>query len=523
MRRSARWAAILFPLLLAVSPTSFPARAVEGDLAIDVHWLDAVQSADHATMSVTETFFFNNSGSSEFSGNLSFGVPAGAQVASKACGGAANTIARLAGSSQTHCFPLQDLGGGIRQGTPFNGTPMSYYGQRDVLTLTANSSLGDGADLAFNVTVGAVPDGQAIPPPTAPGLHLATNDTEIGGFSPAAGGVTANLTYLGNFTVSNNRPGAATVNLTANFGGAPWAATILDGALPLASPILLASNASKELSVRVVVPNYLVRVQVDYTVRMASAGDRRWSFPVDYLYPVEDAQYFLFLLESDNSTGSAAQAGSFVLVHGGPTWQAEMDRWWFFFIAEDLPAGARVDIQVFTEGGGDILPLAAGVVAILAAGSLLGFALYRRGRRGKERPKEGGAEGEPVARASETAARPARTAKSGGPASAVEIARYRDALERVERDHEMGRLPRDSYDRLKAKYEESIRGAQARDSVSAEVAELEERKDRVVQAIKSLRAEREAGSVDPEVARELEARYREEAVALMKRLDGLRK
>jgi len=523
VRRSARWSAALLPLLLAVSPTSGPAGALEGDLTVDLHWLDAVQAADHATMSVTETYFFNNSGSSEFSGNVSFRIPEGAEVASKACGGDADTIARLAGASQTYCFPLQDLGGETRQGNPFNGTPMSYYGQRDVLTLRADSSLGDEANLAFNVTVGAAPDGEATPPPAAPGLLLATNGTEIGGFSPAGGGLPSNLTYVGNFTVYNNRTGAATVNLTANLGGAPWAATILDGTLPLASPFVLAANGSRELSVRVVVPNYLVRVQVDYTARMASAGDRRWSFPVDYLYPVEDAQYFLFLLESDNATGDAPQAGSFVLVHGGPTWQREMNRWWFFFIAEDLIAGARVDFRVFTEGGGDVLLLAAGLLAVLGAVALLGFALYRRERRRKAQAKGEGADGGVVARSPDTAAKPARTAGSGRSTSTAEVTRFREALQRVERDHEMGRLPRDSYESLKAKYEESIREVQAIDSESAELAELEERRNRVVRAIKNLRAELAAGSIDPEVARELEARYRDEAVALMKRRDGLRK
>ncbi len=526
MRRSARWSAILVPLLFVVSPASGPARAVEGDLTIDVHWFDAIQAADHVTMNVTETYFFNNTGSSEFSGNLSFRIALGARVASRACGGASNTIARLRGAFQTDCFFLQDLGGGIRQGTPFNGTRMSYYGQRETLTLRANSSLGDGATVALNVTVGAVPDGQAVPPPTAPGLHLAANDTELGGLSPSVGGLPGTLTYSGNFTVTNNRTENATVNVTATVGSVAWTATIMDGTAPLAAPLLLLANASKPLSLRVVVPNYLVQVELNYVVRMASAGDRRWSLPLDYLYPAKTAQYFIFLLESDNATGSAPQAGSFVLVHAGPRWQAEMDRWWFFFIATDLPTGARVDLRVYTEDRGGISPLVAGLLAIVGVAATSGLALYRRGRRAREPTQEAGEAEEEAEKIPETAAKLGKTAPAGGPgtlASAPGVVRDREALRRLEQDHEMGRIPDDSYERLKAKYEENIRDLEAAGAASLEVAELGRKKDRIVQAIKNLRAEREAGSVDPEVARELEARYQAEAITLMKRLEALRK
>jgi len=516
-RRAAGVSAALL-LLLAFSPASGPARAAEGDLSIDVHWFDAVQADDHATMAITETYFFNNSGTSAFSGNLSFPIPIGAQVASRACGGAADRAARLSGAAETHCFPLQDLGGGVRHGNPFNGTPMSFYGQRGVLTLQADSSLGDVAVLVLNVTAGAVPDGQATPPPAGPGLHLTANATELGGLSPAPGVLPIDLIFEGNVTVRNNRTEAAAVNLTASLA-APWAAAILDGTAPLASPLVLPPNATKELVVRVVVPNYLIEVQVDYTARMPSSGDRRWSLSMEYLYPVRDAQFFLFVLESDNATGDAPQAGSFLLVHGAPTWQDAMGRWWFFFIAEDLPEGARVDFAVFGERGDALLPLAVGLLAVLGV-SLLGVVLYRRRRR---RGSADGEEEAPAPESHETAAKTAPVVEPPGSSTAAGIERHREALRRVERDHELGRLPDDSYERLRARYEEGIRGARADAPRSAEIAEVEERRRRVVEAIRNLRAERAAGSVDPEVAQELEASYRAEAVALMRRLDELRK
>lgn len=509
VRRGARWSAIALVLLAAV-PGSGPARAVEGDLSVDVHWFDAVQSADHATVRVTETYFFNNSGSAEFSGNLSFRIPAGAQVASKACGDDADTIARLAGAAGTHCFPLEDLGGGTRQGSPFNGTPMSFYGQRDVLTVRANSSLGDAAVLAFNVTVGAGPAGGAVLPPPTPGLHLGANRTEIGGLTPSVGGVPTNLTYEGNLTVRNNRTVAAAVNLTVDLGGS-WTATILEGNATPSFPIRLAANETRELVVRVTAPNYLLKVQVDYTLRMASAGDRRWSLPVEYLYPVGNAQYFLFLVRTDNATGGASQAGSFVLAHEGPTWQDAMDRWWFFFIAQDLPAGARVDFEVFTMGGADFTLLAAALLAVVAAAALLTYVVRRRRKAGEVEAT--GAE--PTGDVGVTT----KAAKPATPPAGTEAARSREALARVERDHELGRLPDDTYERLRAKYEESAAGTPA----SGELAELEERKERILRAIRTLHAERDAGSLDADVARELDARYREEAVSILKRMDGLKK
>jgi hypothetical protein len=519
MIRAVRRFGALLPLLFVLALAPAPAEAVEGTLTVDLHWMDAIQAADHATMSVTESYFFNNTGSAAFSGNLSFRILPGAQVESAACNGAPNTAARIRDTNRTDCFFLQDLGGGTRQGRPSSGMTMSYYGQRDALTLWANSSLGDRATLAINVTVGAAPAGQAVPPRAGPGLHLATNATELGGLSPSAAGLLSNLTYLGNFTLYNNRTENASVNLSAALGGTTWNVTILDGGTPVATAPLLMANASKRFDLRVVVPNYLLQVEIDYLAQMPSAGDKKWSLPVDYLYPVRTGEYFIFLLESDNTTGSAPQAASFGLVHSAPTWQATMNRWWFFYIARDLPAGARVDLSVYTDVSGEISPVLVGLLAIVGAAALIGLAFYLRARRRKE--------GEEVAEpAADDVAPPEKAAKPPGPGKptpAAEVARYRKALHHVETDHEMGRLPDDSYERLKAKYEEKIQTieADAAKAASSELAELHGKKERILRAIRDLRAERDAGAIDPDTAKELEAGYREEAVALMKRLDEL--
>ena len=229
--------------------------------------------------------------------------------------------------------------------------------------------------------------------------------------------------------------------------------------------------------------------------------------------------YFIFLLESDNTTGSAPQAASFGLVHSRPTWQPTMNRWWFFFIARDLPAGARVDLTVYTDVTGELSPVLVGLLAIVGAAALIGLALYLRARRRKA--------GEEDAPATDDVAPPKKAAK---PAASVkttpeaEVVRYRKALRRVESDHEAGRLPDDSYERLKAKYEEKIQTleADAAQAASSELAELREKKEQILQAIRDVRAEREAGAIDPDTAKELEAGYREEAIALMKRLDELK-
>jgi FtsZ-binding cell division protein ZapB len=308
------------------------------------------------------------------------------------------------------------------------------------------------------------------------------------------------------------------VNLSAAFGDTEWNVTILDGGTPVATAPLLTANASKRFDFRVVVPTYLVQVEIDYIVQMPSAGDKKWSLPVDYLYPVRTGEYFIFLLESDNTTGSAPQAASFGLVHSRPTWQPTMNRWWFFFIARDLPAGARVDLSVYTADTGEISPVLVGLLAIVGAAALIGLALYLRARRRKA--------GEEVAPAADDVAPPKQAAKPAASAKSTpeaEVARYRKALRRVESDHEAGRLPDDSYGRLKAKYEEKIQTleADAAQAASTELVELREKKERILQAIRDVRAEREAGTIDPDTAKELEAGYREEAIALMKRLDEL--
>jgi hypothetical protein len=178
-----------------------------------------------------------------------------------------------------------------------------------------------------------------------------------------------------------------------------------------------------------------------------------------------------------------------------------------------------VDLSVYTDVSGEISPVLVGLLAIVGAAALIGLAFYLRARRRKE--------GEEVAEpAADDVAPPEKAAKPPGPGKptpAAEVARYRKALHHVETDHEMGRLPDDSYERLKAKYEEKIQTieADAAKAASSELAELHGKKERILRAIRDLRAERDAGAIDPDTAKELEAGYREEAVALMKRLDEL--
>jgi len=502
--------------LVAIALASVPATAAD-PLTIDFHYLQGIQAADHASISVYSSFFLNNSGSSPFSGSINLTLPAGARVDSSYPGCAANTVARYYSNTSWTCFFLAPAGGTLYRTTPFNGTAMAFYGQRSQLTLQANSSLGDSDSLTLNVTAGAPPVGQQVQPPTT-GLQFGAETTELGG-PQASETYPMLLTFFGNVTLYNYRNGSATVDLTAGFGEAGWSVTLLDGGVPLTPPTALAANSSKTIGLRLEVPNYITVLDVEYTAQMTPAGDRRWSFALEYPYPVRMAVINLFLVDKDNVTVSGPDGDS-VRRHTAQSWDAGKSRWSVLYFANGLPAGAAVRVVIFTEGIVALPPLLVGSVAVAAAAALIGLALYLRHRRRQAEE----AESEKARKEkSKKAARSSGT--SGGTSSdiASQIARARKALDRLEKDHKEGRLPDESYERMKGSYERRVSALEeeAKTAAVSELATLKAKKAQLLAAIKALKAEREAGEVDPETAQDLEKVYRDEVIEVMRRLDEI--
>jgi hypothetical protein len=498
------WAVALL-LIVAGVPGVAKGQDTEGDLTVDLHWLDAIQAADHATMSVSEHYFFNNSGSEPFAGNFYFELPAGAEVSSR---GISDMVCQLREFSALHCFYLETVSTDVVRGSPFNDSVLSYYGQKEPLTLRANSTLGDESRLHLNATVGYNPVGTIVTLPASPGLHLTMNDTELGGPSPSINGIPTTLTYTGGFTVHNNRSENATVELSAAFTSGEWMVRILDSGVPVTDSFPLDANATRSFTVEVEAPNHLAQILVEYVVRMPSTSDREWQLSIDYLYHVLNAEYFIFVLDGDNTTGSATGAGSFGLIHENPTWQEEMDRWWFFFIGRDIAAGGSVDIQVVSEVDDLTLTFLVAGLVIVGAAVLVALALLLRRRRIREEDE-----------AAETLEEQVPAPAAPAAAASADTARYEKALARLEKDHTAGRIPNETYERMKGDYEKKIDAAKTVES--PEVTELRSKKAQVLEAIKELRAEHDAGSIDMETFQELEAGYRQEAVAIMKRLDEL--
>ncbi len=511
MRRAATVVlGLLTILILLSSPPKAAAQPEEGDFYVDIHWLDATQANDHTTVSVVETHFFNNTGSAEFSGDFYFWIPPGASVSASSLGGSPDFACRVREFGQMGCFPLTATVENIVRGTPFNGTVMAYYGQTGSAVVDADSDLGDADAVTFTVTVGG-PGGSANKTAVAgEGLYLLSNATQLGAFAPAVSGMPETLSIIQEFTLFNKRSANATVNLTADIDQSRWEVAVLnESSAPITESLLLGPNETRPLYLRVRMPNYLVQVQVEYVLQMGSAGNQRWRFEKEYLYPTGEAQYYLFVMRGDNGT-VGSQVGGFRLVHA--LWQEGMERWWIFYVGNNIAPGERATVTMYTEDALDPLVLVAAVLAIVGAAALIALAVTsRRKRRAPEEAVELVEEELPPSEA----------------ATSADVSRYEGALARIERDHDAGRLPDETYETLKGEYEEKLHAAReeaaaaAATAASTELVRLKAQKAQLLKAIKELRAEREAGEVDAETFEELEARYKKEAIAVMRRLDDL--
>jgi len=101
------------------------------------------------------------------------------------------------------------------------------------------------------------------------------------------------------------------------------------------------------------------------------------------------------------------------------------------------------------------------------------------------------------------------------------------ALKRIDEDHREGNLPEDVHLELRSRYEEELAEVDKKleemgEEVLSELAELTEKKKKMLLAIKKLKSEYESGQVPQELYEELLTNYKRKAIELMKEIDKLK-
>src|SRR3989304_5913999 len=111
-------AAFLVVLLLAPPRGLADDLPTEGKLTISGYDADAMRSDDPRSLAAAESYFYNNSGSQPFSGNITIWVSRGAHIATGLCGSVTNRVVRLE-STKIACYDLETVAEGVFKIRPF--------------------------------------------------------------------------------------------------------------------------------------------------------------------------------------------------------------------------------------------------------------------------------------------------------------------------------------------------------------------------------------------------------------------
>jgi len=502
-------------IILSLLATSFPFQDVAGDdlsvpthgLTIEARWIDIIQQDDHSTLSVNETILFNNSGTSIFNGSIYAWVPDGSVVRSMCCGGVLNMGCRIREFGYMDCFTFNWQDDNIIYGNPFAWSFISYYGQRETITVNAQSqNFSDTDTLELNVTVGGVSEAASPSTPTGSGLHVTSERNELGVRAFTSYGTPANLTLTQTINLTNNGSGNDTIDLEVLGLPQGWNASFLyDGDVIDSIPLNLTEN--KSVLLRLKVPSYIAEILVSYTVNLpVSEQDKlRTVFEKQVLYDSKAIYSFVFTLEGTNIT-----VCDDMTIHYSK-WNSTFSMTVNFILGSNLPSGTTLTYSLTWEDAMDISWLILLLVAIVFA-AIIAFAVLVKRRKKGEKAKE-----------DEDAKETAAPEAPGDQVKAIteEQKATKEALERLEADHQKGLLPASAYQNMKEKLEKKKveLNEELAKAESAGKPTLEDEKRAMLLAIKRLKKDRESGKISDDAYNELYSEYKKKTIEIMKELN----
>jgi len=497
--------AVLASVLVAPPPVvAQEPPATEGDLRISGFDSDAVRSGDHLSLDVSETYFFNNSGSERFSGNITLWLQRNAYVATGFCGSVRNQILRVESSTRRSCFNITAVSDEVFTVRPFDaGQYLSYFGETHTLTLnvTTTNTTANG-QMAFNATIG--------PMRTTPGtatvgnLTLEASSVEFGAMAVITWGPLRNLTMLQTVRIENTGGQDELVDL--GLLGAPpgWTAAV-QRAGQAVSRVSLAAGANLTVLLNVSAPSHLIHLFLEYTIQGADGSGGyvvawRKLFPYNASY----ALIFLYALRED-----VVVVESPLETHSERVWNQTFARYRHTVIGYDIPAGAEPTVRITWVPPPFVMPLWAIVALAVIGVALVTYPFWRRRIRRKGKAEEG--------EAAEEAAAQAPAAK---PMNAQELRARRDVLrktiERLNGEEEAGVLPADLQSRLKRDAETELADVEGRLGM---LTTAEARKKQILRALRELNRDFKEGKVDKDVYASLKETYEGEAVKAMQQAD----
>ena len=502
-RRALAVTAALLAVLLAPPRGVADDLPTEGKLTISGYDADAMRSDDHRSLAVSESYFYNNSGSEPFSGNITIWVSRGAHIATGLCGSVTNRVVRLE-ATKIACYDLETVAEGVFKIRPFEaGQFLSYYGERHALLLNVTSlNASASGQLRFNATIG--PAGASAGDVAVGNVTVQAANTELGAKASLTWGPPRNLSFAQTMTIENLGGQPEDVDLGVQGVPVGWTAAVRKAGLPV-SRVSLPAGENLTLTLNVSAPSHILHVFLEYTVPGVDLPSGNHVVTLEKVFPYNTTYALLFLYALQNDVVTAAGG---LETHSERVWNASSERFRYTVIGYDLPASSRPTVTVTWVPPPFVVPSwAIAALAVLGA-ALVAYAAWQRRPRKKEATEE--EEGKPPSRPT-----------AGPPMSAAELRERRDTLrktlERLAVDRQEGRLPQDLHANMEAEAQAKLTEVERRLDL---LTTAEARKRQMLRALRRLQQDVTEGKVDKEVYASLKEKYEQEAMKAMRQIDA---
>ncbi len=476
----------------------------EGNLTIIGYYGDVFHEDDHKTLTVTESIFYNNSGTERFSGNVTLMLQDGATTTTRLCGSQENRIARVEMNQRISCFAMQPTNVTTYTFKPFNtGEFLSFYGEQSTIGLNMSSSNGT-AQVDFNATLGVSsrPSQEIV---TLGNITINITQTELGAQAFLMWGPPRNLTISQTVNISNSGNVSEVVDLGLQNTPPGWATkTLSDGAN--VSSISVPPKSFVNIVLEITAPSYILHMYVEYVItgEGSESSDSIVTLEKVFPYNTSFAEIYLYAFERNEVTTTQD-----FQIHGNTRWNSTTRTYIYTIIGIDIRAGDASTVTVKWTPPPFTIPLWAIVLLAVIASILIAFPIYRKWRGEKEEE--------------EVAVETEISDVKKPPINLAELRGKRDtlkkSLERLEAEEKEGTVPKDIVIEMKQEIQTELTEVESQlGSLSSATA----RKKAILKALRKLERDYKEGKVDKAVYASLKARYEREAVNVLKKIDELK-
>ena len=264
-------------------------------------------------------------------------MPDNSSIIADCCDGTPDMGCRYDALDEMWCFHFNETENkNIYVGYPIsNVSKLSYYGQRESITITAfsatNNSLKNDS-LQLNATIGGSYVSRENDSFQGRGVHVSSLYKEIGMVPWMSPYKTFNITSFEQISVFNNGSDNETIELSLSDLPERWKVEIWN-TTQVISNITLSPQELVNLTLIITAPSNLAEILVEITARAGLIeNETQWAFKNKYLYETKTV-FYQILSTTDEALIISEDLNS---SHEEPYWYEEYGRYWYLASAENI-------------------------------------------------------------------------------------------------------------------------------------------------------------------------------------------